>query len=180
MRQDFFTYQPLFKLVIAGNHKPAFRNVDPAIRRRLHLVPFLVTPRQVDRNLMEKLRAEGPGILAWMIAGTLAWQAEMLAPPAAVLSATQEYFQEEDIVGQWLAETCDRETDAFATTADLLSSYRGWCSETGEPFRSAKWLAQELKRREFRQGKHSRSRKNGFYGIRPNEPSALTALSGGQ
>ena len=100
MRQDFFTYQPLFKLVIAGNHKPAFRNVDPAIRRRLHLVPFLVTPQRVDQDLMEKLRDEAPGILAWMIGGALAWQAQGLTPPAAVLSATQEYFQEQDTVGQ--------------------------------------------------------------------------------
>ena len=88
-----------------------------------------------------------------------------LIPPAAVLGATQEYFQEEDTVGQWLDEACDGEPDYFATTADLLASYRGWCSETGEPTRSAKWLAQELKRRGFTQGKHPRSRRKGFYGV---------------
>jgi hypothetical protein len=43
MRQDFFTYLPQFKLVIAGNHKPRLRNVDEAIRRRIDLVPFTVT-----------------------------------------------------------------------------------------------------------------------------------------
>ena len=43
MRQDFFTYLPAFKLVIAGNHKPGLRGVDEAIRRRFHLVPFTVT-----------------------------------------------------------------------------------------------------------------------------------------
>ena len=30
MRQDFFTYTPMFTLVIAGNHKPSLRSVDPA------------------------------------------------------------------------------------------------------------------------------------------------------
>ena len=35
MRQDFFEYTPQFKLVIAGNHKPAIRNVDEAMKRRL-------------------------------------------------------------------------------------------------------------------------------------------------
>jgi putative DNA primase/helicase len=39
MRQDFFTFVPAFKLFVAGNHKPALRNVDEAIRRRLHLDP---------------------------------------------------------------------------------------------------------------------------------------------
>ena len=32
MHQDFFEYTPQFKLVIAGNHKPALRNVDEAMR----------------------------------------------------------------------------------------------------------------------------------------------------
>ena len=43
MRQDFFEYTPVFKLVIAGNHKPDLSTVDEAMRRRLILVPFTVT-----------------------------------------------------------------------------------------------------------------------------------------
>jgi putative DNA primase/helicase len=60
MRQDFFEYQPQFKLMIAGNHKPALRSVDEAIRRRLHLVPWAVVipPAERDKNLGDKLRAE--------------------------------------------------------------------------------------------------------------------------
>jgi putative DNA primase/helicase len=71
MRQDFFEYRPTFKLFIAGNHKPSLRSVDEAIRRRFHLIPFAVTipPEERDGELAEKLRAEWPGILAWMIAG---------------------------------------------------------------------------------------------------------------
>src|ERR1700722_11091631 len=33
MRQDFFEYRPVFKLIIAGNHKPSLRSVDEAICR---------------------------------------------------------------------------------------------------------------------------------------------------
>ena len=40
MRADFFQFQPRFKLLIAGNHKPGLRSVDEAMRRRMHLVPF--------------------------------------------------------------------------------------------------------------------------------------------
>ncbi|MFN7882906.1 MAG: phage/plasmid primase, P4 family, partial [bacterium] len=43
MRQDFFEFTPQFKLVVAGNHKPSIRNVDEAMKRRLHLIPFTVT-----------------------------------------------------------------------------------------------------------------------------------------
>ena len=60
MRQDFFTYQPSFKLIVAGNHRPSLRNVDEAIRRRFNLVPFTVTipPAERDPGLAEKLKEE--------------------------------------------------------------------------------------------------------------------------
>ena len=56
MRQDFFTYVPQFKLLIAGNHRPALRNVDEAARRRFNIVPFLHRPERPDRQLEDKLR----------------------------------------------------------------------------------------------------------------------------
>jgi len=66
MRQDFFEFLPQFKLFIAGNHKPALRGVDEAMRRRLHLIPFTVTipPAERDPGLTDSLRAEWPAILA--------------------------------------------------------------------------------------------------------------------
>ena len=48
MRQDFFTYRPLFKLIIAGNHELLLRNVDDAARRRFNIVPFTLKPATVD------------------------------------------------------------------------------------------------------------------------------------
>jgi putative DNA primase/helicase len=85
MRAEWFEFLPAFKLVIAGNHKPSLRSVDEAIRRRFHLIPFAVTipPEERDGELTEKLRAEWPGILSWMIAGALEWQAGGLRPTAS-------------------------------------------------------------------------------------------------
>ena len=74
MRQDFFEFQPQFKLVVIGNHKPTLRNVDDAAKRRFNMVPFTHKPPNPDRELEHKLRAERPGILRWMIAGCLTWQ----------------------------------------------------------------------------------------------------------
>jgi putative DNA primase/helicase len=95
MRQDFFEYRPQFKLIIAGNHKPSLRSVDEAIRRRFHLIPFAVTipPEERDSDLADKLKAEWPGILAWMIEGCVEWQAECLRPPAAVGACERELRQ---------------------------------------------------------------------------------------
>ncbi len=62
MRQDFFEFTPQFKLLVAGNHKPSIRNVDEAMRRRLHMVPFTCTrstwrwPRRRSRALAASRR----------------------------------------------------------------------------------------------------------------------------
>lgn len=74
MRQDFFTYQPAFKLTIVGNHAPVLRNVDEAARRRFNIVPFTRKPAVPDRQLEDKLRSEWPEILRWAIDGCLEWQ----------------------------------------------------------------------------------------------------------
>jgi putative DNA primase/helicase len=114
MRQDFFTFEPVFKLLIAGNHKPSLRNVDEAIRRRFNLIPFTQTipPAERDLRLAEKLKDEWPGYLAWAIEGCLEWQRIGLAPPAAVVEATEDYLTEEDAIGRFIAERCERNSQA--------------------------------------------------------------------
>jgi len=135
MRQDFFDFTPVFKLIIAGNHKPSLQSVDEAIRRRFHLIPFLVTIPKDERDdmLAEKLKTEWPGILAWIIDGCLAWQREGLNPPPAVLNATTAYFDAEDVMGAWLVEACFREPDAWEKSTVLFGSYKDWAERAGEP-----------------------------------------------
>jgi len=134
MRGDFFEFVPTFKLMIAGNHKPSRRNIDEAIRRRLHLIPFTVTIPQAERdlNLEEKLRGEWPGILQWAIEGTLEWRCGGLSPPAAVLEATDEYLNAEDDIGSWLGECCLEQADAQETSSALYGSWKGWAEQTGK------------------------------------------------
>jgi putative DNA primase/helicase len=98
MRQDNFTFMPQFKLLLIGNHKPALRNVDDAARRRFNIVPFMHKPPVPDVDLEEKLRAEWPGILRWMIEGCINWQKRGLVRPQIVLDVTSEYFEEQDLI----------------------------------------------------------------------------------
>ncbi len=134
MRQDFFEYTPQFKPVIVGNHKPAIRNIDEAMKRRMHMIPFTVTipPERRDGRLTEKLLAERDGILAWAVAGCLAWQREGLKPPASVVSATEEYFESEDALGRWLDERCVRAPNAKSLTAELFTDWKQWAEASGE------------------------------------------------
>jgi hypothetical protein len=134
MRQDFFEYKPQFKLLIAGNHKPAIRDVDEAMRRRLHLIPFTVTipPEKRDKTLSERLLQESDGILKWALDGCLEWQRIGLNPPAVVLSATEEYFESQDAMRRWMEDHCFVHPSVRSTTEDLFSSWKLWAENWGE------------------------------------------------
>lgn len=144
MRQDFFEYTPSFKLMIAGNHKPGLTGVTEAIRRRFHLIPFTVTITQPDRDLPEKLRAEWPAILAWMIEGCLQWQAEGLNPPPAVAEATEVYLSEEDSLGQWIEECCITGRGRWCSGATLWDSWVRWNAANKDPPGTRKAFAEAL------------------------------------
>ena len=167
MRQDFFTYLPAFKLVIAGNHKPGLRGVDEAIRRRFHLVPFTVTipkPKR-DQDLPDKLRAEWPGILRWMIDGCLAWQREGLNPPAIVRGATESYLGEEDAIARWIEDCCGIDPIYFCRVAELFADWRNWADAAGEYVGSQKRFSQSLSARGFESAREGGTGKSGFRGI---------------
>ena len=166
MRQDFFEFIPQFKLLVAGNHKPAIRNVDEAMRRRLHMVPFTVTipPAKRDKQLPDRLLAERDGILAWAVEGCLAWQRTGLRPPAAVMAATDEYFEAEDALGRWLDERCEAGANHAETSAALFADWKNWAEASGEFVGSIKRFAENLTNRGFEQWRSKTARH--FRGLR--------------
>lgn len=154
MRQDNFTFTPQFKLTIIGNHRPAIRNVDEAMRRRLNLVPFTVTPARKDTQLPAKLAAEHGQILSWAIQGCLDWQASGLVRPAAVVAATDEYCASQDVLGEWITERCDTGPGKRDFPKALYDDYRSYLHQTGEEPLTLKGFSEELEKRGF-EGKKS-------------------------
>lgn len=140
MRQDDFEFQPEFKLLIAGNHKPSMRSVDEAMKRRMHIVPFTVTIPEEDRDphLKDKLREEWPQILHWMIEGHAAWKDYRLSPPEDIRNATEKYLISNDTLGAWLDDRCEREGSTEGKV--LYADYVHWCDEQGEtPWKRRGW-----------------------------------------
>jgi putative DNA primase/helicase len=166
MRQDFFEYTPQFKLIIAGNHKPGLRSVDEAIRRRFNLIPFTVTipPGERDETLPDKLNAELPGILAWMIDGCIDWQRLGLAPPEIVTEATAAYLEAEDATAAWIEEAGDRDPNAWEKSGDLYASWVAWAKTAGEYEGTQKRFAQNLETRGFTYERRMTAR--GYRGLR--------------
>ena len=164
VQKDFFTFQPQFKLIIIGNHQPVLKNVDDAARRRFRIIPFKFKPVEADLDLAERLEAEFPKILRWMIDGWLDMQAEDAALPDVVRRETFEYFEDQDAIGQWLNECCDTteidigpdEAAPRCMSNKLFASWSAWATKNGELPGTNKRLTGELAKRGFRKkrGKH--------------------------
>ena len=134
MHRNNFTFRPAFKLTIAGNHKPVLKVVDEAARRRFNIVPFTRTPAKPNPKLEEEMRQEWPAILRWMIEGCLDWQKYGLIRPAVVVAATADYFQEQDVFGAWVTDSCtlDPTQSMMVRPSKLLESFSEWAQENGE------------------------------------------------
>jgi putative DNA primase/helicase len=134
MRQDNFTFTMSHKHLIAGNHKPRLKGGDPAMARRMVLLPFLqkFEGAAKDAKLPEKLKAEAPGIMAWAIEGARKWYADGLAIPGKVEDASRDYMAEHDDIAMWIEECCKIDAGTHARSSDLYASFRRWKQSRGE------------------------------------------------
>ncbi len=170
MRQDFFDFDPTFKLFIAGNNKPRIRNVDEAIRSRILIVPFTVTipKKERDLKLMEKLEAEWPAILRWALDGYAEWQRTGLQPPTIITDATDQYFENEDSIGQWIESACTVEIgnkNKWERFSELFEKWVEYAVKVGEPPGTAKAFSAALTARGFVAFREGRNNISAFRGI---------------
>lgn len=94
--------------------------------------PRAPNERPADHDLPEKLKAEAPGILAWLVRGCLQWQQiKKLAPPDIVKMSTSEYRHNEDDIEQFIDDFCDRNDGSCESTGELFNAYKKWHSDNG-------------------------------------------------
>lgn len=144
-----FEFRPVLKLFFAGNEKPELAGgVDEAIARRIHIIPFRVTIPADSRDpyFQDRLIAEHPGILRWMIDGCLEWQRVGLSPPQVVRDATAAYLQAEDSLSGWLAMKCLLGPECSTPLVDLYASYSAHCETVGESPMRRKRLMGDLQK----------------------------------
>ncbi len=151
MREDFWEFQPSHKIVMACNHKPVVYGIDHGIWRRLREVPFAVTipAEKQDKLLPERLRKELPGVLTWCVRGCMEWQARGLAEPAIVLSATDVYRDEQDILADFFADCCIIEPEGKVSAGMLYTAYVDWCKKNGHDIDNSTVFGRKLTERGY-------------------------------
>jgi putative DNA primase/helicase len=134
MRQNFFSFVPEYKLWLVANDRPQVRGTDDAFWRRVRVIPLdiKIPSGERDPKLPEKLRAEWPGILAWAVRGCLNWQADGLAQPKAVRSATKGWHREMDHLKKFVAEQLIITQGYKLPASQVFDRYEKWCSACGE------------------------------------------------
>lgn len=143
LNEKFFEFRPQFKLTISFNNKPSVRSSDDGFWRRVLLVPFeqkfydAGDPARPegglikDYGLRDKLKAEGSGILNWLIDGYLLWRESGLLIPEKVRVATDEYRSEANHLLQFFDGWCDFLPAAHIGATKLYDAYVLWAKENG-------------------------------------------------
>jgi len=140
--RDPTSFYPTHTLFLLTNHKPHAGAHEYAFWDRLRLVNFpfryVDNPRAEnerlrDRTLPGRLEQELPGILAWLVKGSLIYQRDGISPPPSVLAATEEYMRDEDMMQDFVDECLVRidgtglsEPERRTTSPEIYELYSRW------------------------------------------------------
>ncbi|MFO6454516.1 MULTISPECIES: phage/plasmid primase, P4 family [unclassified Aeromicrobium] len=162
------TWVPSHQLLYVTNALPTVRGNDPAVWRRVRVIPFDVTvpPEQRDPDLPETLRLHADAILGWVIAGHFDYENNGgMREPASVVAATDGYRTESDAVARFVADACELNPNFHATTRELFGVWTGWAVRDGAEPLTEKAFSGELVRLGY-ESKRTNSGKT-WKGLRP-------------
>ncbi|MET9494294.1 phage/plasmid primase, P4 family [Streptomyces sp. NPDC006552] len=133
MHKNPITFDPSHTLVMLTNHLPAVSGDDPAVWRRILVVPFdvVIPEEERDGELPGRLKQAAPAVLAWCYAGWLDYQRQGLNPPDAVRVRTEQYQAESDTLGRFLTERTMTNPHAVVRSRELFQAWSKWCHDAG-------------------------------------------------
>lgn len=135
--QDPISYRPQVKFLFATNVIPGFDSTDPAIRDRVHIIPFYryFAPEDRDPSLLNKLKSELGPILAWAIEGAkrLIDNGYKFTVPNAVKEMSSTFQSEQSSALTFFEENyaVTSNMDDYVKKSDVYSLYQSWCRANG-------------------------------------------------
>jgi putative DNA primase/helicase len=151
MHRDPITFDPSHTLIMLTNHLPAVTGDDPAVWRRVLVVPFdvVIPEEERDGELPGRLQAASSEVLAWAYAGWLDYEKRGLDAPEVVKVRTQEYQAKNDVVARFFEERVILSPMAKVKARDLYLEWQRWCHSNGEASCSEVEFADSLKKRGY-------------------------------
>ncbi|MER5259745.1 phage/plasmid primase, P4 family [Streptomyces sp. NPDC002855] len=151
MHKNPITFDPSHTLIMLTNHLPAVSGDDPAVWRRILVVPFdvVIPPEERDGSLPARLKQATAAILAWVWAGWIDYRQQGLNPPKAVRARTEEYQAASDVLGRFLDEKTITNQHGYAKAREIFTEWSNWCHATGEQPGSEVSFAESMSHRGF-------------------------------
>jgi putative DNA primase/helicase len=151
MRKDFIEFDPSHTVIMVTNFKPKVAGDDPAMWRRIRVVPFDVVVEHPDPHLPTRLELALPAALRWAVDGYRMYAEQGLDAPEAVLLRTKQYQVSSDALGRFLDEQVVASGSSMVKTKarDLFSAWSRWCHTNGENAGSEIDFATAMSRRGF-------------------------------
>jgi putative DNA primase/helicase len=169
MQENWWEFDPTHKLLLALNHRPRVADTSDSFWDRLVLVEFgvRISEKQADPGLGERIiKNELAGVLRWAVEGCLAWQKDGLQPPKQVKQATDEYRDEEDVIGAFLSECCVFDSLAFTPTARIAAAAEKWAADGSRYRPSQRDIADALRQRRCISKRDPKGLVRGWKGVR--------------
>jgi putative DNA primase/helicase len=163
--RDMIQFRPTHTLFLLTNHKPEIPTTESGIWERVHLVPFTLkfidepteaNDRKRDAFLPDKLKAEAPGILAWLVRGCLEWQKAGLNPPSIVKETTAEYRRDEDILSLFIQEVVIIDSNSRVKAGIFYKAYERWSLTNGHRPMGGKKFGERMSK-VFKKGRDSKA-----------------------
>lgn len=139
--KDPFHFDPSHTLVLYTNHLPKVSANDDGTWRRLIVIPFnaKITGKSDIKNFSDYLfEHAGSAIMKWIIEGAeiAIHKGFKFTEPQVVIDAINEYRENNDWLGQFIADHCDVDPSYSEKSGELYQQYRVSCIQCGEFVRS--------------------------------------------
>lgn len=143
------TWNPSHQLIYVTNHLPKVKGNDPAVWRRIRVVPFdvVVAESERDQTLPERLELSADGILTWAVQGWFDYEDQGgMNEPDTVRRATDDYQTESDALKRFIQSECVTSPHVHVKTRDLFHVWTAWAAADGADALNERAFAKELDR----------------------------------
>lgn len=133
-------WEPTHTITFLTNRPPTVEDIGPAMAARVLVADFRerYEGKNANPKLYSQLEAEGEGVLAMLVAGAVRWwqdyeNGQTIPLPERVLKASRSYLEQNDPVGQVIADEFVRDPDATMPARDFYVAYLRWHQTSDDP-----------------------------------------------
>ena len=133
MHKGSLEYESTSKFLMIANDLPEITGSDPAMVRRVRIIPFnqVIHSNEEDKRLPDKLKGEYDAIFTRAVLMCSEWLQNGLTEPKKIVEASIDYVESKDVFKQWENDCLvfDIASKDFTGTKKMLESHEAWCNE---------------------------------------------------